>query len=97
MGPPSSCISVLEISVCAIRLGLRSPEDGRPRDGCTETDDSETDVPETDVAESDAPETDVPETEEDRDGRCVFLKIVKGLGGYYCLISFNGVYGSTDV
>ena len=33
MGPPSSCLSISGISVCAIRLGLRSLEDGRPRDG----------------------------------------------------------------
>ena len=33
MGPPSSCLSIWGISVCAIRLGLRSLEDGRPRDG----------------------------------------------------------------
>ena len=33
MGPPSSCLSIWGISLCAIRLGLRSLEDGRPRDG----------------------------------------------------------------
>ena len=33
MGPPSSCLSISGISVCAIRLGLRRLEDGRPRDG----------------------------------------------------------------
>ena len=57
----SSCLSISGISVCAIRLGLRSLEDGRPRDGwrrdggrrkgrMTETDVPETDVPETDVS-----------------------------------------------
>jgi len=54
------------------------------------------DVPETDDREGGRPsgretETDVPE----RDGRCVFIKTVEGLSGYYCLISFNGLYGST--
>ena len=34
MGPPTSCLSISGISVCAIRLGLRRLEDGRPRDGC---------------------------------------------------------------
>ena len=34
MDPPSSCLSISGISVCAIRLGLRRPEDGRPLDGC---------------------------------------------------------------
>ena len=33
MGPPSSCLSIWGISVSAIRLVLRSLEDGRPRDG----------------------------------------------------------------
>ena len=33
MDPPSSCLSISGISVCAIRLGLRSLEDGRPGDG----------------------------------------------------------------
>ena len=33
MGPPSSFLSIWGISVCAIRLGLRSLEDGRPRNG----------------------------------------------------------------
>ena len=32
MGPPSSCLSIWGISICAIRLRIRSLEDGRPRD-----------------------------------------------------------------
>ena len=83
MDPPSSCLSISGISVCAIRLGLRSLEDGRPprrmaprrmpprrmypRRRKVKTDATKTDVPETDVAETDVAETDVPETEEGRD------------------------------
>ena len=63
MGPPTSCLSILGISDCAIRLGLRSLEDDVP-----ETDGGETDAPETDVPETEAPEMDVTETEEGRDG-----------------------------
>ena len=52
--------------------------------------------------DTEASETDVPGTEEDRDGcprdgRCVFLNIVEGLIGCYCLISFEWcVYGYSD-
>ena len=64
------------------------------------------DLAASDVAETDAPETDVPETEEGRDGgrprrmsprRQVFLNIMEDLSACYCLISFNGVYGSSHV
>ena len=94
MGPPSSCLSIWGISICAIRLGLRSLEDGRPRDGWRRDGcpprrmyprrrKAETDAPETDVAE-----TDVPETEEGgdggdrcpRDGRCVVVVLLQHCG-----------------
>ena len=31
MSPPSSCLCISGISVCVIRIGLRSLEDGRPQ------------------------------------------------------------------
>ena len=90
MGPPSWCFSISGISVCAIRLGLRRLEDGRPRDGWRR-----------DGCPWDGWKA---EREEDwdecsRDGRCVVVvlfNIVENFIGCYCLIIFddsNGVCG----
>ena len=104
MGPPSSCLSIWGISVCAIRLGLRSLEDGRPRDGwrrdgcprdgCTRDGGRPRRMP----LRRMSPRRRKAETEEDRDGcprdgRYVFLNIMEGLSACYCLICFNGVFG----
>ena len=92
MGPPSSCLSISGISVCAIRLGLRRPEDGRPRDGC----------PWDGCFRGGCPrdggrrrrrktEMDVPETE----GvfPLFFFNIVESFSGSHCLIIFDDSSG----
>ena len=86
MGPPSSCLSISGISVCAIRPGLRRLEDECPRDGCPQDGRRR---------RRSKTGTDVPETK----GvllLLIFFNLVESFSGSYCLIIFddsNGVCG----